>query len=352
MLQFFTANVGTTRDAPANALFDPQFAYRPENPVNRGYHPGGDSSHSLMLEDFVGPTGTSSYGLPNDANGVSVTHSSFFPHNFDFAGARIDWEGGGAGRFFQSNWAESGAGFDLRSYQFLDLRVDRAYFGPTVEETAFTVRLVNADGSLSSEVPITDFVQLPIPPRFTPVLQTARIPLTRFTSANLASVRGARLTVTTGETSGVFLANIRATRNTSDFTPIAPSGARSGTAAVLAGTALQRGARSAAVTSAQRVTAGNVVRSVRSVGSDTVEVTLGSTVSFLPKAQLLVLAIGGEETRKSSHPQGKLDGVRFLLDRDAWDRLADGEPITVRYGDDGTSTEWDFGPLDKATLDR
>src|SRR6185369_8679542 len=89
-VSFFTANVGATRDLPANALFDTAFALPVSYRVNRGYHPGGGQTASLVLEDFINPSGTSSYGLPNETGGVIVVdHNQASGHDVNQRAAFI-----------------------------------------------------------------------------------------------------------------------------------------------------------------------------------------------------------------------------------------------------------------------
>ena len=79
------------------------------------------------------------------------------------------------------------------------------------------MELVNADDTRSSAVAIDEFLELGPPPRGGTTLPTARIPLSSFSGATLASVRGVRLTFTTPlDGSSLYLANIRATRATTE----------------------------------------------------------------------------------------------------------------------------------------
>ncbi|WP_437676908.1 cellulose binding domain-containing protein [Sorangium sp. So ce131] len=350
-VQFFTANVGAERDEAANALFDPAFPF-PNVPyrVRRGYHPGGDSTTSLVLEDFINPTGTSSYGLPNTTGGtISVDHIALTGHDPSHTVAWIHDVVPGSSTFFQSNWSSVGTGFDLTGYDYLDLRADRNW-GSDPTEVSFLVELVNADNSRSSAVSIDDFLELGPPPRGGITQPTARIPLSSFSGATLASVRGVRLTFTTSlNGNSVYLANIRATRATTEtlaalgrLAPVASSAAPPSSIARPADTTLLE---------PRRITAGNVIKSVRSSGPDTVELTLTSDEFFDLRATNLVLTVGAERSAQSRHPNGDLHTVQFQLPRAAFDRLAVQESVRVDYGA-GSSVVWDFGHLDKAALAR
>jgi hypothetical protein len=154
MLSFFTANVGNTTaptDSWFNNFFNPQVSdwwFDPQ--IDRGYAPGAGTTQSLMLEDFTGAAGTSSYGKANVHSGVTVTHGNLPEHDGVLRGADISWTGSGA--FFQTNFANSGSGLNLSSYATLDLRVERADDPSLNTEsiTYFAVQLVNANNTLSS----------------------------------------------------------------------------------------------------------------------------------------------------------------------------------------------------------
>jgi hypothetical protein len=352
MLSFFTANVGVETDAGANRLFDTEFAIAPESRIDRGYHPGGGTAQWRRLEDFINPTGTSSYGLPNQASNVTVSHQFIPEHDFSMQGGRIEWTSASSSTFFQTNFAPAGSGFNLTGYRFLDLRLERASFGDPAE-TNFTVRLVNASGSLSSAVSIAEFVDLFDPPvgPFTThtMLQTARMPLSRFTGANLGSVRAVRLTFSSSVNTAIYVAHIRATVSTTPtgpsvlFATAAPGGAG-------AGSALR--ASAAAVPGLRRISAGNVVQSLRSKGADAVEISLRSPELFMPKGELLVFTVGGVTTSLAGYPTGDLHDIVFTLRRNDFDALAGGEAMSVRYSGGLSPVEWNFGNLDKSRLDR
>jgi hypothetical protein len=360
-LSFFTANVGTSPDAGANQLFDTlfpaSFGYR----VHRAYHPGSADPTSKRLEDFVNPTGTGSFGFLNETSGsISVTHTIVNLHDPSLRAGFIEWQNPSPSTYFQTNFAAAGSGLNLSSYQNLDFRVDRTGF-EEAPASSFLVQLVNANGSLSASVQAADFVSLVVPPRGQQVLQTARIPLSRFTGANLASVRGVRFVFSTSAQSPVHLANVRATRTTTSTTLLSLGEAPAITTAdpaslaspPAAGRALQAGpaATPFAAFSPGRITGGNRIVAIKSRGANAVEIALSATSYFAPRAHRLELAVGAERTSDAEQPGGNLYAIRFVLERAAWDRLQSGAPLVVRYGD-RSSVEWDFGKLDKTRLDR
>jgi hypothetical protein len=357
---FFTANVGPERDTSGNAVFDPAFVLPIPERVSRGYHPGGrigvgddagDAVQSLMLEDFINPTGSSSYGLSNETGGTLTVQHTQLPVHTSLSVALIEDVVPGPATFFQSNWAPPVAGFYLGEYDYLDLRVDRSTTAVPDAPVSFSIELVNADDSRSRPVPIDDFVELLPPPRgFTGrTLQTLRIPLATFEGAALDAVRAVRFTFTTPFEAGILLANIRATRATT--TPPSPAL----DAAVPSARGVGPRARplpfipsalAARELAPDRVTAGNSVAGVVRRGG-TVELILTSQVPFEPRAKNLILSIGGLTSREARHPNGDLYTVHFVVAEDAFNRIGAREPIRVDYGP-SSPIVWDFGSLDAA----
>jgi len=377
MLAFFTANVGPATNPVLNNWFDPKARILPDPPVYRGYTPGANTSQNRQLEDFTGPTGTSTFGQPNIASNISINHESVPEHDVTFRAANISWTSAGSSTFFQSNWAPVGSGFNLSSYQDLDIRVDR------IEDTAlnssgdttFEVALVTSSGALSTSTFITNYGNRLDGPRSGPfnfhdMLQTIRIPLTDF-GVSLTSIRGVRLTFSFNPSGHVYVGSIRATRVTTPPVPLmaptitsvmsplvaltVPTASAQVSSAVVPGTVPEPApAGAAAVLSGpQLVSSGNAVTSLRSTPDGaSVQVAVSSPVMFDAHAQLLTLRIGSVESTMSAYPSGDLRSVVFTLPRAAFDRLAGGEPITVRYGSGTSPIVWSFGGLDKTQLDR
>jgi hypothetical protein len=226
MLAFFLANVGNTT-APVDPwfdnLFNPELAWSFRPRVDRGYAPASGNARSIMLEDFINATGTSSYGQPNVHNGVTVSHGSIPEHapSPTHRGGDIAWS---SSAVFQTNFKPNFMGLNLQTYQYLDLRVDRVWDTSrnTGFSTDFYIQLVNADNSTSAAVQIGNYISLVGPvgggilPSRHSMLQTARIPLAAFTNANLSSIRGLKMTFSVpGSTSGhIYVANIRASKST------------------------------------------------------------------------------------------------------------------------------------------
>ncbi len=219
-VNFFTSNVGLSRNEAGNALFDPAFPLPVDYRVDRGYHPGSSSNLSLLLEDFINPTGTSSYQLANETGGaLTVVHGGRRAFVTNIVAS--------PSTFFQTNSAPVGSGLNLTSYDLLDVRADRLgdFMMPGV--VSFGIELVNDDDSRSSAVAVDPYLVLGPPARSNLTLPTARIPLSAFDGARLDAIRGVRFAFTTPypEGFGVALANVRATRLT---TPAPPAVRRSG----------------------------------------------------------------------------------------------------------------------------
>src|SRR5262249_19176008 len=178
--------------------------------VDRGYTDSPDSSLTTIFDDFTAPTGFNSHGPANSSSNVSVLHSHVADHDpiRQFA-ALVSWNGPGTDTFFQSNWTNPGNGVNASSFGTLDFRVSRQCADPTDLlcnkqsnwfnfETNFSIRLVGANGTLSSPVQLHDFLSLTGPVGSLvigfgtaghPILQTPRIPLVGFVTA---AMRGRR----------------------------------------------------------------------------------------------------------------------------------------------------------------
>jgi hypothetical protein len=370
MLAFFTGNVGPAANPVLNNWFDPKARILPDPPVYRGYTPGANTSQNRQLEDFTGPTGTSTFGQPNIASQITISHESVPEHDSTFRAANISWGTPGPSTFFQSNWAAVGSGFHLSSYQMLDIRVDRiedTFLNPSTDSTV-EVALVTSTGALSSSTFITNYGNRLNGPRSGPfnfhtMLQTVRIPLTDF-GVSLTSIRGVRLTFSLTPTGHIYVGSIRATKVTTPPVPLmsplvaqtVPGASASLSSAVMPGSVPESapaGAAAAPPAGPQLVTSGNALTSVRSTPDGaSVQVAVSSPVIFDARAQLLTLRIGSVESNLSAYPGGDLRNAVFTLPRADWDRLVGGEPITVRYGSGTSPIVWSFGGLDKTQLNR
>lgn len=221
VVAFFRANLGASTDPAGNNLFNPQVTPQFGTRVNRGYTPGISSSLSKVLEEFVNPWPTSTFNQTNTASGVTVVNDMLDQHyQGGETGTPVPYKGAqiritnSTTAWMQVHFNAAGSGQNLSAYAYLDFRIDR------VEQRTFNtpnlrVRLVNANGTLSSEVDVAAYATLDGPYNGHYPLQTVRIPLSAFTGATLGAVRGVRFNFpsTTVDTL-LYLGSIRATVST------------------------------------------------------------------------------------------------------------------------------------------
>jgi hypothetical protein len=353
MLAFFLGNVGTPQ-AGFNDWFDPRFNAISYPRVDRGYTPSVNTTQTRKLEEFDRATGMNTHNIANQASNVTVSHTTSFQHDSTLRVGAVSWASAGSNRFFQTNFAASGSGFNLTSYQYLDVRVTRQSSGNPGGTTNFAVQLVNANNTLSGSAQIGSYVRLDGPVgangSLHPVLQTARIPLAVFSSATLSSIRGVRFVFNQTTTGAIHLANVRATRGstTSTVAVQTPGGPPVATGpSSLGPTALLLAAqRSTAIQTASAV--GLSLTAIRH-GSEpgTVEIELSSTQPLPVLDSALELQLGSTVTDRSQHPGGNLRRVVFILPRTQWDTTANGAPLRMRIG---SISNVDLGALDKALL--
>jgi hypothetical protein len=367
---FFVANVGASKLPDYNRIFNPQFAVPASvanvTRVDRGYTDSPDSSFTTIFDDFTGPTGFNSHGPANNASNISLAYGHVANHDpLQQFSALVDWNGSGAGTFFQSNWTNPGSGVDVSSFGTLDFRVSRQCANPADLlcnktsnwfnfETNFSVRLVSANGTLSNPVQLRDYLSLTGPVGSLvigfgtaghPILQTARIPLTAFGNAAIVgNLRGVRFTFDDTRRDEIYLANIQLSKLNGLLSP----------ASVIS-------IFPTADTPLDTTNGGgndvNQIKSVRSVQSSTlgnaVEIELSSNREFLPQGEMLVLRIGSQEINLSRYPAtGETGTVVFTLTADEWARVSQSDPVSVQYGSGTNYIGWNFGKVDKTLLGR
>lgn len=344
MLAFFLANVGHNREQVWDRLFDPQFPLPPSlaalTRVDRGMTPTPDEEVTLLLEDFFGPTGTSTSGVPNDASHITIEHGPLPEHDPLQQGARISWTSAGEDIWLQMNFAPPGEGLSLKSYATLDFRIDRAPSGLNsyFEPTHFSVQLVDAEGGLSEPLDIADFVDLRGPVGgpfgdFHSMMQTVRLPLQAFRADSLQDIRGVRFTFDQTPSGDIFVANLRASKQGAIASY--PSVARlAPPVKALRSEPLAHG----------RVSGGIVRLLARKDGR--LDIELRSHVPFAVRDALLTLVVGELEVASSRYPDpNDQRRVVFTLTPRELARVQSGEPLEVRYGRGPSSPGWTFGPL-------
>ena len=342
---FFLGNVGTGRDPNQNAIFDPSnplpSALSAATRVDRGFTPSPDAGVTLRLEDFVNSTGTSSYGLPNDASGVTVSHGPLPEHDPSLRGALITWTNAASNVFFQTNFAPIGSSISLAAYNTLDLRVDLASDPLNVTPTTdFSVQLVNAQNRTSVARRISQFVSLtgPVGGPGGPhsMLQTARIPLLTF-GMPLSAIRGVRLMFNATPTGALFVANIRATVST---VPLAVTSS----ASVASPTSSTPAAPSPVPVVPRAITTGQIVSigatsTAQTVGGGT-DIEVSSSTPFPVIDDLLVLHIGRVDISVSRYPDpGNMQHLIFTLTPREFASLRTGDDVSVSGG----GTLWQLG---------
>ncbi len=342
MLAFFLANVGQNREAVWDRLFDPRFPVPPSlaalTRVDRGMTPTADEEITLRLEDFLGPTGIGTSGLPNDASNIHIEHGPLPEHDALLQGARISWTSAGEDTWFQANFTRPGQGLSLTSYATLEFRVDRAPSGLNsyFEPAHFSVQLVDAEGGLSEPLDIADFVDLRGPPGgpfgdFHAMLQTVRLPLAAFRADNLHDIRGVRFTFDKTPSGELFLANLRASKQGALTShPLA--------------TRPEPGRELRPQPLVRKQVSGRVVRLERRKDGQ-LELELRSDVPFTVRDELLTLVVGELETAASRYPDpNDQRRVVFTLTPRELAGVKAGEPLRVRYGRGPSNPEWMFGP--------
>jgi hypothetical protein len=104
-----------------------------------------------------------------------------------------------------------------------------------------------------------------------------------------------------------------------------------------------------ALTRAQQV---NVIKNIQMTLEGSIEIELTSPTPFPVPSEVVMLRIGNQESTISRHPDdGNLNTLIFTVQPEQFARAAAGERVVVQFGHD-ESVQWDFGPLDRALLDR
>ena len=397
VMAFFRGNVGTQADPSFNENFNPQFGV-PDivssvTRVDRGFTDSPNSNVTLTFEDFDKPTGTNSYGVPNDASNITIKHSectgnpttpcplSVPNHNTGdvaFYGPRfgqqqtaaISWTAAGSNTYFQTNWKPTGQGTDITGFQTLDLRISRRCMGlvtvvpscdhtnplNTTDSTNFSIRLVQANGDLSDPVPLNAYTDLTGPvggmlsdgtANLHPILQTVRIPLGDFANVNLTQIRGVRLTFDDTPTGAIYVANIRLSTLT---------GLKDGT---FAAAGVRKQGASGTMASASNITTGKITRihrigaALALAGEPGVEIEVTSDTGFPVRNELAVLRIGSQLISVTRYPDnGDTHTLIFTLSDQQFALTNSGDEVWVQYGVGEPNVRWSFGRLNKTALEQ
>ena len=430
VLAFFRGNLKTTAAARVynpifNRNFNPLFAI-PETVigptleeidfptrVDRGYSPSPSAQVSRVVDDFDQATGTSSYGVPDDANGISITNVNGQPYG-DFpcpvplgplniipdhdptqrAGS-LSWEHGGESVFLQVNWTAQGQpGEDLTDLpgigaaKALEFRVSRrpvipppkSFFGvscyqpsPTQidplnvrERTEFSIALAGADGSTTSRVEVENYLpgaeltgpvgllEFNFQPALHPILQTVRIPLSDFGKIGrvLHQTRGVRFIFDKDHSGAIYIANVRFANTYGPGVPnTLPATVAVAGASAATGAAISPVQTQPGATShsASIASISRVASSPMLAGASGVEIDINSDTIFPIRDESPILVMDGSMFRTSGYHSGDLHSIYFVVDSASFAALPDGAPVTIQYGIRGGES-WDAGNLDKSML--
>ena len=365
--------------------FDPQFqlptVVTTAARVQRGFIASPNSSVTRSLEDFEQPTGTSQFGVPNQTSNVTVEHVGVIEHGIPFTArdahlvrvplpafvhaGRITWQRAGTDVYFQINFTNPGSGLDLSGSATLDFRVDRETPTRTplnpAGPTNFHVQLVAADGTLSSAVAASDFIEL-VGPFGTPDadlsfigptfpdgyhlnLPTARIPMGAFHSRQLSQTRGIRLTFDDTATGKIYVTNFRASRQGIPSFDEGGAGPEGGNGSPALGSAFAVPTFNG---STRIIEYGNVIENVQFVpaggaatvanGNGTVRFNVWSETPIPVGGELPIMSIGSVEC-DGSYVDGSTQHMTFVCPAEGLS-LANGDPIIVRSN---ARTSWNFG---------
>ncbi len=320
MAAFFRAHVGRDANPQLGRLFNPAHPLPTElatiTPIERGYVDTPNAVVTRVFERFDRPTGTNTSGAANDAANVTVAHKRLSAHDKNQVGAELSWTQANAGVFFQSNWEAPGSGRDLGPAKTLTFRVARApgAANPASVPTDFSIQLVQADGSLTAPVALSDYLWLQ-GPAIGPggphaILQTVRIPLAAFPGVDLTKLRGIRYTFDRSPAGAVYLSDLSlSTREASELVSAASPTAFVRPASVRP----PRSIGASPVNSARIIRSQPIVDAA--VSRPATEIEIESTTPFTPGGALYVLRIGDREYRESRYPDdGNLSRIIFRVD--------------------------------------
>ena len=324
--------------------------------IDRGYISAADSERYLKLEYFDNEWPVGSWGRFHMISGITSSREQLFHHDESIRGGVLGWSGGaGSSKFWQANFTGFGEGIPFLGYRTLDIRVDRWNWPPPDEaDTDFSISLVNANGTQSNKIRISDYVKLRGPaggaanPRS--MLQTARIPLTRFTGVDLAAIRALRFTFDRSPSGKIAVAHIRLGGDSEDDEALASGGMPMAAVAQAAPTGGSSAAARAAAPARRRITQGNQVLAVRPApagraSASAMEIEVATALPFPVTNALLVLQVGEIEVKAIRTASPDLRRVVFTLSRQQYAAARDGDRLIVSTG--GHPVEWDFGPLAK-----
>ncbi len=368
LMAFFRANVGRGADPTFNRNFNPWWGIpatvTDETGTTQPYPTIADRGFTppvpiKVFEDFTGPTGTSSYGFPNDASNITIVHGTVPNHDPSLRSGRISWTTAGPGTYFQTNWTPVGQGLFLTGYTTLELRVSRQNSSlNTTTPTDFSISLQSPDHISRGSVKLSSYLD----PNFVgqpgnqsnlkgpvgssdgglhPILQTVRIPLRDFPGFATAlgtRVHGIRLTFDQTASGAIYVANIRLSNQ--PVTLSREEGNVEDAIELMQQSPAQVVALTGVVTSVQRLAAVPQLR-----GASGVEIAITSDDAFPARDAMLTLRIGEKSFTLSHYVGGDWHHVVFSLTDAEFASVSPGDPVTVYYGTKPTGHVWNCGTL-------
>lgn len=373
VLALMRGNLGGGADAAFNKLFTSRFALPAAlaavTPIERSFQDSAASSVGIVLDDFDKPTGTSSAGAANEASGVTVKHAAAGNrHDPMQRAAAISWTLASASTYFQSNFTAAGAGFDVSSYAFVNLRAARqaSTLNPaTPSPTSFKIQLVDADGNRSAAVALSTHMRLTGPvggPGGTHVLlQSAQIPLASFGTFALTKVRGVRLVFDETASGAIYVSNLRFSNSQVPATLRLAAGEQAADKGWDDADAGAPGFRVAPAAAPPPVVASDIYFAglhhappAENDRAGDYEIELRSASGFPVRNELAVLRVGERELVLSRYPDsgpgsGSTQVLLFRVRPEELAAIPDGANLMLRYGDESHAAA-QAGRLNKSLI--
>ena len=352
LIPFFLAHLGTHAKSRKAQLFDPSYPLSAKlNAVTRyarGYSPAPRAGDNFIVDNFDMATGTSSENVPDDHSGLSLyIHGAGSPNDDPTQrAATVNWASPGG--FLQVNAASAGNSIDVSAYPTLEFRVALRCTGSTCTKNPdptgdvdFSVALADSANDLSAPMILKDVAAVYRPAGSTfwgdqTIPQTVRIPLSDFSGANPANIRGVRFSFDRTTAASIYLENVRFTR--------------AGTGPGGLPDALPPGMMraNAAIPFRLEHADSNAITSIRPArlpsGAAVIEIELTSSRAFPITDALPVLVVGDRSYRVSRILPGKPSRIIFTLSAADYGALANGADVTLRIGG---AQPWQFGALRK-----
>jgi hypothetical protein len=352
LIPFFLAHLGDKAKSKKAKMFDPSYPLSAKlmaiTRYARGFSPAPRAKDNFIVDNFDKTTGTSSEGVADNSSGLSQYSHGAGSDNDDSTqrAASVGWTT--AGGFLQVNAANKNQSVDVTGFPALEFRLALRCSGATCNTTAdptgdvdFSIALADSSDNLSSPAVLKDVAAVYRPGGSTDwgnqtIPQTVRIPLSAFTGADPANIRGVRFTFDRTKAASIYLEDVRFTH------VVAGPGGLSDT--------LPPGMirANAAIPFTPARSDSNTIAAIRPVrlpsGKAVVEVELASSRAFPIGDALPTLTIGDRSYRLSRFVPGKPGHMVFTLDASDYSALRRGAAVTLGIGG---AYPWQFGALQK-----